>query len=439
MASDDVHFSTTDREGCIRTGNNALLQVSGYSLDELVGQPQGVLNHPSMPGAIFELLRERISDGRPAVGYVQNRAKDGSDYWTFVAITSLSEGYLSIGLLPRSHYAATARKLYVELRTVEQDARDAGGDPAAVAKLGADRIGGRLQRFGFDSYDRFMAEALPTEITARSVIARPESDPLPQGPLGEVLGSALALDGQLSAPVDHLDGYRDLSLSIASCSVSMMIASHQIARAVGAVRGGATRVAGDTSALRSIADSMKAPAEVVLNELQRLGLELDALRAQVSELRVRIALARLNSEVMIDFVREVLGGKSSLSAFAAVPVLCEALHESVAEMAVATVEVNDKLLLVGDGTTRAAQRLEQFRDFMAQWRTLAIRRGKSGELGRELDTIDRQLESCRGQLAELRRVESRCRSEVVPVDVEALAGPLTRMGEASRPFLIARD
>ncbi len=41
--------STTDLKGRILHCNAAFIQVSGYSADELLGQPHNLIRHPDMP------------------------------------------------------------------------------------------------------------------------------------------------------------------------------------------------------------------------------------------------------------------------------------------------------------------------------------------------------------------------------------------------------
>jgi len=46
-------MSTTDPNSYITHANDDFVQVSGYSLQELTGQPHNILRHPDMPKAAF--------------------------------------------------------------------------------------------------------------------------------------------------------------------------------------------------------------------------------------------------------------------------------------------------------------------------------------------------------------------------------------------------
>ena len=45
--------STTDLRGVITYGNEEFIRISGFTRDELIGQPQNVVRHPDMPPAAF--------------------------------------------------------------------------------------------------------------------------------------------------------------------------------------------------------------------------------------------------------------------------------------------------------------------------------------------------------------------------------------------------
>ncbi|MFP3656150.1 PAS domain S-box protein, partial [Burkholderia sp. SIMBA_052] len=45
--------SATDLKGKIQYCNPAFIAVSGYSRDELIGQPHNLIRHPDMPAEAF--------------------------------------------------------------------------------------------------------------------------------------------------------------------------------------------------------------------------------------------------------------------------------------------------------------------------------------------------------------------------------------------------
>ncbi len=76
-----VIISQTDAKGIITFANRMFCEISGYSVDELKGQPHNIIRHPDMPKAAFEKMWETIKGGQVWNGLVKNLRKDGRYYW----------------------------------------------------------------------------------------------------------------------------------------------------------------------------------------------------------------------------------------------------------------------------------------------------------------------------------------------------------------------
>lgn len=87
----DVIISQTDLNGVILYANNAFCNVSGYSVDELVGQPHSIIRHPDMPRAVFAKMWETIKSGQVWNGLVKNLRKDGHYYWVETEILPIKD------------------------------------------------------------------------------------------------------------------------------------------------------------------------------------------------------------------------------------------------------------------------------------------------------------------------------------------------------------
>jgi len=109
--------STTDLQGRILYCNPSFILVSGYSREELLGQPHNLIRHPDMPEEAFRDLWQTIAAGLPWNGLVKNRRKDGSYYWVRANVTPLMDGdqpggYMSVRTRPEPGEAAAAEQLY---------------------------------------------------------------------------------------------------------------------------------------------------------------------------------------------------------------------------------------------------------------------------------------------------------------------------------------
>jgi aerotaxis receptor len=94
-------ISQTDLKGVITFANRQFCDVSGYKVDELVGQPHNIVRHPDMPRGVFEKMWENIKSGQAWHGLVKNLRKDGLYYWIEMEIFPIKNdedkltGYIS--------------------------------------------------------------------------------------------------------------------------------------------------------------------------------------------------------------------------------------------------------------------------------------------------------------------------------------------------------
>ena len=92
----------TDNKGIITYANDTFCNISGYSIDELIGQTHRIINSGFHSKSFFKDMWETISRGNVWKGEIKNRAKNGSDYWVnttiipFVDTNGVTEEYISI-------------------------------------------------------------------------------------------------------------------------------------------------------------------------------------------------------------------------------------------------------------------------------------------------------------------------------------------------------
>ncbi|RDV03320.1 methyl-accepting chemotaxis protein [Undibacter mobilis] len=113
--------STTDLHGNITYANTYFIDVSGYTEEELIGEPQNILRHPDMPPTAFKNLWDTIKAGLPWRGLVKNRRKNGEYYWVMANVTPVIEngkavGYMSVRTKPTRQQVDLATKLYAQER-----------------------------------------------------------------------------------------------------------------------------------------------------------------------------------------------------------------------------------------------------------------------------------------------------------------------------------
>ena len=93
--------SKTDLNGRITFVNRDFIEASGYSEEELIGHGQNIVRHPDMPPEAFADLWNTVKGGKPWIGIVKNRCKNGDHYWVEAIVNPIKEngqivGYISV-------------------------------------------------------------------------------------------------------------------------------------------------------------------------------------------------------------------------------------------------------------------------------------------------------------------------------------------------------
>lgn len=113
--------SKTDEMGIITYASQGFCKISGYSHDELVGQPHNIVRSPNMPSEIFEELWDAISSGKKWQGEIENYTKDGEPYWVDATITAEEDSYGNIIGYNAIRHDITDKKKLIELNNTLED------------------------------------------------------------------------------------------------------------------------------------------------------------------------------------------------------------------------------------------------------------------------------------------------------------------------------
>ena len=114
-------LSTTDTSSHISYANAAFIRTSGYSTDELMGQPHNLVRHPDMPVEAFADMWRNLKRGRSWTALVKNRRKNGDHYWVRANAAPMRRngqvvGYLSVRTKPSHAEVEVTDALYRRFR-----------------------------------------------------------------------------------------------------------------------------------------------------------------------------------------------------------------------------------------------------------------------------------------------------------------------------------
>ncbi|MDO9197417.1 MAG: methyl-accepting chemotaxis protein [Rhodoferax sp.] len=177
--------STTDLKGRITHCNEVFVDLSGFTKEELLGQPHNLVRHPDVPEEAFRDMWDTLAQGMPWTGLVKNRRKDGDHYWVVANVTPVMDAdrpvaYLSVRTEPSREQIQAAEALYTTMRAEKQ-----AGELVHRLHHGAlhkHSLGGRIRRA--------LRPGLNAQITTWAML---------MGGVGLVAGTLAA--GDLSAPM----------------------------------------------------------------------------------------------------------------------------------------------------------------------------------------------------------------------------------------------
>jgi aerotaxis receptor len=142
--------STTDLQSRITYCNPNFVAVSGYSREELLGQPHNLVRHPDMPAEAFRDMWATLQRGYPWSALVKNRRKNGDHYWVMANATPVVQngqpvGYMSVRTKPTREQIEQAEALYARMRTEAESGRISLG--LSQGQLVRSGLRGQLERW----------------------------------------------------------------------------------------------------------------------------------------------------------------------------------------------------------------------------------------------------------------------------------------------------
>ncbi|ADP10439.1 Methyl-accepting chemotaxis sensory transducer [Erwinia sp. Ejp617] len=118
---DATLMSTTDANSVITYANDAFIEVSGFTSEEIHGEPHNIVRHPDMPPEAFADMWSTLKQGEPWTALVKNRRKNGDHYWVRAnAIPVVRDGhvkgFMSVRTKPNQQEIRAAERLYEKFR-----------------------------------------------------------------------------------------------------------------------------------------------------------------------------------------------------------------------------------------------------------------------------------------------------------------------------------
>jgi aerotaxis receptor len=113
-------LSTTNLKGAITYINPDFIEISGFTEEELCDKNHNIVRHPDMPPAAFESLWNSVKAGKPWMGLVKNRCKNGDHYWIDAFVMPIEKDgvkfeYQSVRTKAKRKWVERAEPIYKRL------------------------------------------------------------------------------------------------------------------------------------------------------------------------------------------------------------------------------------------------------------------------------------------------------------------------------------
>lgn len=114
-------MSTSDTQRCVTYANDAFIEVSGFTREEIQGRQSNPSTYPDMPKEIFADMAATIKNGEPWSALAIGRRRTGEHYWVRTNTMPLVRagqpaGYMVVSTKPSRAEIETAERLYCDFR-----------------------------------------------------------------------------------------------------------------------------------------------------------------------------------------------------------------------------------------------------------------------------------------------------------------------------------
>jgi aerotaxis receptor len=387
--------SRTDLKGIITYANDTFIDISGFTLDELIGKNHNLVRHPDMPVQAFSWLWDTVKTGRPWRGIVKNRCKNGDFYWVEALVVPVRKagetiGYMSVRTAPTRQQVADAQALYQKLNAGQA--------------------------------------SIPQASWWRRLSIRKKLTGLVIGLLGaQVLSALLPLFGpQLGLHSAHIE-YGLHSLSIASVAIGLwlMIMQNQVMSLIG---GTSERL--DHIAQGDLTDPISLDR---LDELGRLNDDLVTMQTHLKAMMAEIADSARRVENNADAVNSGMLGTREVAELQSV---------AVSRIAAAVEQLVSSALDVAEQAGMATQVVATSHDLLgAAELRMAESQAASSEVVRAVDGASKSMSALYHSTVAIGQISLAIKDIADQTNLLALNAAIeaARAGESGRGFAVVAD
>ena len=397
-------------------------RVSGYRLEELVGQPHNVIRHPEMPRAAFRLVWDYLKHSRRVAALVKNLASDGCHYWVVAMLVPARDGFLSIRFKPTGPRRDAIVPVYAAMLAEEERILADGGEPAKAMDAATEILLHAVRGWGFPDYDAFMRALLCEELKSRDAVLAAERCSVvpaleqPDGEAGDLARAslralqrdALASYRELSRLFTRLDEFVALKETLERQASFVENLTRELRLAAMNASLASSRAGSEAQTLGVVSFCMGQGATEVGGAVSVLTRDIRAVAGKLRSVVFNLAVGRLEIEMALTFLVELIDRRATADEESimprAVPVLQQVFLHSVERARVALDELERGTQSMTPAAARLSRHMLELQVAHLAGVMEATRIADQSEFGAVFGHIRILIEDARKQLAGLGEV-----------------------------------
>lgn len=405
-------------------------RVSGYSYEELIGQPHNIIRHPDIPRCVFAVLWQYITSGQTIAAYVKNMARDGCYYWVVALVSPIERGYLSVRFKPTSNLLPIVESVYREILVMEHSLEAPGVSRPDMIAQTTQAIVAKINSLGFADYSAFMHAMLATELKSREeIVAKAGKAGVRSSAWGHrgrasnlvgILTECGDVHGQLDDQFKLVDSYVAFQQKLSERSASLLDVCKTTRLLAMNAEIESARMGQSGTVLGVVAQRMGENAQDSAAGIDGIDQPITTLAEHLREVVFFLSVSKLQIEMLSGFLDEVAegleAGSDMRSELSDIGMLLEALTASTGAVAPHFAPLAESIRAATEGVQKLERSRRTLEFIHSAGQVEAARTGDESEFHVILHEVRQHVQRTKRDIRDLRAGLSQLEQSIVAAD-----------------------